>query len=251
MSVCSEKTIQYPDIFKKSITHFNSNSAAYKQLSPESEYALIEQYRNEPEKLKRALVDHNVFLCVKYSRRYINNPEFENIFQNAFVGLCKSAETFDPDRGIKFSTYAFYGIKHHILSEFTNRHNKFIKRHSVTLDTGMDNVVASGAVGGPQLELAPELGGSYTTDSGSVIEGLEKSEKMKVLEEMVEYIKHTDKLTDIDKCVFANCCISGKFYTRYAKESGIDIKDVRKSMKTIRRFVKKDANIKKMIKGVL
>lgn len=251
MNLCKDTSIHYPDIFKKSISFFNSNNTIYNQLTGEMEEELIEKYKHDPEKLKQKLIQHNVFLCIKYARRYINNPEFETIFQNAFLGLCKSAETFDPSRGIKFSTYAFYGIKNHIISEFSNPHNKFIKRNSITLDTGLDNIVSDTADSDSEFSMDSTFAETNHISNESVIDYIEKSEKMKVLDKVVNFIQTSKKLTDFDKDVFTNCCISGKWYTKYARERGVDIKHVRKSMRDVTNKIKKNKTLKKLVKGVL
>lgn len=35
-----------------------------------------------------------------------NNSETEDLFQEGLIGLIKAVDSFDPDRGVKFSTYA-------------------------------------------------------------------------------------------------------------------------------------------------
>ena len=39
---------------------------------------------------------------------------FEDLQTEGFIGLCKAADTFDQNKGAKFSTYAYYRIEGHI-----------------------------------------------------------------------------------------------------------------------------------------
>ena len=44
---------------------------------------------------------------------YANNPSFDadDMYETALLGLCMAAQRFDPERGIKFSTFAILYIK--------------------------------------------------------------------------------------------------------------------------------------------
>lgn len=69
-----------------------------------------------PEQLR--LVEDNIPL-VGYivGKHYRNAPqlgEFDDIIQIGSIGLCKAAETYRPDKGFKFSTYAGRCIRNEI-----------------------------------------------------------------------------------------------------------------------------------------
>lgn len=69
-----------------------------------------------PEQLR--LVEDNIPL-VGYivGKNYRNAPqlgEFDDIIQIGSIGLCKAAETYRPDKGFKFSTYAGRCIRNEI-----------------------------------------------------------------------------------------------------------------------------------------
>ncbi len=42
--------------------------------------------------------------------------DFEDVLQTAFAGLCRAADYYDPNRGIKFSTYACKVIRQNLLA---------------------------------------------------------------------------------------------------------------------------------------
>lgn len=54
------------------------------------------------------LAEANINLAYFMAQKLINHTplEYEDTISTCFVGLCKAAMTFDPNKGIKFTTYA-------------------------------------------------------------------------------------------------------------------------------------------------
>ena len=101
------------------IANFDEKSALASQamkaemLEPDVEYNLAVAWRdNRDEKALDRLIRAYMRLAISTAskfRRY-GTPQ-NDLVQEAAVGLMKAAEKFDPDRGVRFSTYAVWWIK--------------------------------------------------------------------------------------------------------------------------------------------
>ena len=72
----------------------------------------FERIRNGNKQLRERLILDNLNLAYKLASGYIGHKgiDFETAKQQAAMGLIKAVDTFDPNRGAKFSTYAYMMI---------------------------------------------------------------------------------------------------------------------------------------------
>ena len=79
----------------------------------ETELALARAWRDDgDEKALHRLVNAYMRLAISMAARYRRyGAPMPDLIQEAGVGLMKAAEKFDPDRGVRFSTYAVWWIK--------------------------------------------------------------------------------------------------------------------------------------------
>ena len=84
-----------------------------KRLTPKKK-ALLEQNVEEGQAAVRTLVEANIGLVYDRARvfksRYPGAPEFEDLVQEGMTGLMTAIQKYDPARGNKFSTVAYYWI---------------------------------------------------------------------------------------------------------------------------------------------
>jgi RNA polymerase sigma-32 factor len=82
-------------------------------LDAETELDLARAWRNNgDEKALHRLVNAYMRLAISMATKYRRyGAPMPDLIQEAGVGLMKAAEKFDPDRGVRFSTYAVWWIK--------------------------------------------------------------------------------------------------------------------------------------------
>ena len=82
-------------------------------LDAETELELARAWRDHgDEKALHRLVNAYMRLAISMASRYRRyGAPMPDLIQEAGVGLMKAAEKFDPDRGVRFSTYAVWWIK--------------------------------------------------------------------------------------------------------------------------------------------
>ena len=73
-----------------------------------SEYEMFSEYRRTRDvKLRDELVESYIYIAEILSRKFINRGvEYDDIYQVACLGILYAVERFDPDKGVKFATFA-------------------------------------------------------------------------------------------------------------------------------------------------
>lgn len=88
-----------------------------------SEYEMFSRYRETGDtRLRDEIVSSYIYIAEILSRKFINNGvEYDDIYQVACIGILYAVERFDPDRGVKFATYATPTIMGEIRKYFRDK----------------------------------------------------------------------------------------------------------------------------------
>lgn len=117
--------IQVPRKTDKALdaTQLYLNEIGYSPLlSADEEKFYARQARSGDESGRQRMIESNLRLVVKISRRYINRGlTLLDLIEEGNLGLIRAVEKFDPDLGFRFSTYATWWIRQTIERAIMNQ----------------------------------------------------------------------------------------------------------------------------------
>ena len=87
----------------------------YHPLTPEQELTIATRARQGDSEAREQLIHAHLPLVVRVAKIYMPPcDEIMDLIQEGNIGLIYAVDKFDPTRGTKFSTYAFFWINKHI-----------------------------------------------------------------------------------------------------------------------------------------
>ncbi len=117
--------LEMPPKIEKSLdaTQLYLNEIGYSPLlTADEEKYYARQARSGNESGRQRMIESNLRLVVKISRRYINRGlTLLDLIEEGNLGLIRAVEKFDPDLGFRFSTYATWWIRQTIERAIMNQ----------------------------------------------------------------------------------------------------------------------------------
>jgi len=81
-------------------------------LTAEEEVTLARLVQKGDQKARAKMIRSNLRLVISIAKRYVNlGVALSDLIEEGNIGLMKSVEKFDPERGFRFSTYSAWWIK--------------------------------------------------------------------------------------------------------------------------------------------
>lgn len=189
----------------KLINALKTATKQYPPLNKGQELELIQQYRQDREKLNKLLFMHNIKIVFNIAKKYAaKSKDFDNLVQEGMKGLAEAASRFDLEKGTKFVTYAGFWIRKYILATFDEKKN-WIERHS----TSLNSPILAQSNKGSNQEVSFE---NFINDciepsqdhSKNIHAQLSSNEQVEICRKLMTDLENDNSLSSTEKAVFTD-----------------------------------------------
>ncbi|MGA9750372.1 MAG: RNA polymerase sigma factor RpoD/SigA [Acidobacteriota bacterium] len=126
-------------------------------LTPEEEREIGRRIQAGDKEALQRLVESNLRFVVSFSKKYRGwGLSFQDLINEGNIGLMEAAKRFDPNKGVKFITYAVWWIRQAIIHALSEQGGPFrIPQKQANLLYNIHKTIAAMT---PILERAPTVG---------------------------------------------------------------------------------------------
>ncbi len=169
-------------IFKKDCFYINGPETLPPPLTKEEEETVMIELKEGNESHKELLITHNLRLVVYIAKKFDGAAtSTEDLISIGTIGLMKAVKTFNPNKNIKFATYASRCIENEILMHLRKVNNsKYEMSFDEPLSIDWD---------GNELTLRDVLG----SDADEISNDLEYNDEKKLLLKIVNTLPEKEK----------------------------------------------------------
>ena len=142
------------------LNHYLQEIAKVPRLTPERERELGRRVQDENDKAAlEELVKSNLRFVVSYAKRYRNSHvHFLDLINEGNIGLIHAAKKFDPEKNVKFITYAVWWIRQAILHALSEQGGAFrLPPKRANLMYRLEKAIGSAMTEGTHIPTAEEL----------------------------------------------------------------------------------------------
>lgn len=101
------------------LLHVTGSGSFPKALSSAQEKKCLEEMAQGSQSARRMLIEHNLRLVAHIIKKYYTNQnDQEDLISIGTIGLIKAIDSFDPEKGIRLSSYASKCIENEVLMFF-------------------------------------------------------------------------------------------------------------------------------------
>ncbi len=146
------------------LNHYLQEIARVPRLTPERERELGKRVQENDKAALEELVKANLRFVVSYAKRYRNtHVHFLDLINEGNIGLIHAAKKYDPEKNVKFITYAVWWIRQSILHALSEQGGAFrLPPKRANLMYRLEKAISAAMHEGNHIptpeELATELG---------------------------------------------------------------------------------------------
>jgi len=146
------------------LNHYLQEIARVPRLTPERERELGKRVQENDKGALEELVKANLRFVVSYAKRYRNtHVHFLDLINEGNIGLIHAAKKYDPEKNVKFITYAVWWIRQAILHALSEQGGAFrLPPKRANLMYRLERAISAAMTQGDHIptpeELATELG---------------------------------------------------------------------------------------------
>lgn len=119
----TEEEVNEDYYFTDSVKQYYNEIFKIPVLTPEEEKELGKRIKLNDSKAREELIHHNLRLAFSIAKNYVGRGVLlEDLIQHANIGLMKSVDNYDVDRGTRFSTYAVPKIRQAVTKAIADEH---------------------------------------------------------------------------------------------------------------------------------
>jgi RNA polymerase primary sigma factor len=109
-----------------SLNSYIREIAKFRQLTPDEEKELGRRIQQGDQEALREMVESNLRFVVHYAKRYRGlGLAYLDLINEGSLGLMEAAKRFDPDRNVKFISYAVWWVRQAILHSLSEHARVF------------------------------------------------------------------------------------------------------------------------------